>query len=710
MLAFTQDKIRPIRSISIEDITSCKAQQHLLMHKEPVLFLKKDGNLFGYIRTENLSHQVIGNEETVHVNETQIIPIHNIYNIYILTIVPDIFKLLGEEIVIVRNKNDHICGYLKREDILLELIQQGGDLDFFDYIGKIFSSIPLGFFIINEQNIIINYNNAGLRMIKMNDIEMQNIKASEIFDSNHVEHVFATAQPLLNQISIKNNVEILADYNPIFDTNHELKGMVIVIQDLPKIQGISMELEYVKNLNRDLHALLSTVFDDEILVVNNEGIIIRLNDNFISDIWGTTDPNDIIGKSVFEFESKGIFKPSITRIVLERKTKVTIIQETKVGKTLLTIGNPIFNDEGNIDRIVIAARDITETSRLKNELNEAKKLSANYKKELDDIKNRDELNRKMIYRSKKMDVIMKEVEKIAKFSSTILLTGESGVGKEVIAKSIHQLGSRVNQPFIKINCGAIPENLLESELFGYVKGAFTGANPKGNDGYFKQANRGILFLDEISELPLNLQVKLLRVLQEREVISIGSSKAFPIDVQIIAATNRNLEQQVEDGLFREDLYYRLNVIPIQIPALRERIEDIAPLAYHFIQKLNKQYNRSNQISPDALNLLEIYPWPGNVRELQNVIERVMVVTDEEIITASQIKTFLNWKKSTSKIRPTLSHIVPLNEALENVEEQLILMAMEQYRTTTLAAKMLGISQSSMSRKYQSILANRNKAR
>lgn len=213
-------------------------------------------------------------------------------------------------------------------------------------------------------------------------------------------------------------------------------------------------------------------------------------------------------------------------------------------------------------------------------------------------------------------------------------------------------------------------------------------------------------MDEIAEMPLSLQVKLLRVLQEREVIPVGGVQPIPVDVQIVAATNKNLEQLVEKGLFREDLYYRLNVIPIHIPPLRERLEDIPPLAYYFLQKLNETYNTNIQLAPDALNLLEVYPWPGNVRELQNVIERAVVTIDDDMIDADQISRLLQWKKLDTKSKPIITNIMPLQEALEEVEEQLILLAMEKYKTTTMAAKMLGISQSSVSRKYQKIMKKR----
>lgn len=318
------------------------------------------------------------------------------------------------------------------------------------------------------------------------------------------------------------------------------------------------------------------------------------------------------------------------------------------------------------------------------------------------------LSSSFIIHSDKMRDVLKQVEKVAHVSTTVLLLGESGVGKEMVAKAIHQSGSRSRKPFIKVNCGAIPENLLESELFGYKRGAFTGADPKGKAGVFTQANEGILFLDEIAELPLNLQVKLLRVIQEKEVTPIGGIHPEQIDVQIIAATNKNLDQMVEDGIFREDLYYRLNVVPIYIPPLRERSEDIPFLCDHFVNKFNECYRREVSLTSDAIELLKVYPWYGNVRELENVIERAVVTSESKQIDAAALNKFIPWKKTSEKIKPIISAIMPLQEAVEHVEEQLIMMAMKQYKSLKLASQALGISQPTMSRKYQALKAKLDK--
>lgn len=691
MLVFTEENARRIHAVHRD--TSCAEALGLMkQHKERYLFIKDNENLIGYVRMRDIQEKEADADLL-----GSMIPLDSVCQVRCGKEVSDVYQLLGEDVTLLRNDSGTICGYLRRDDILLELLRHDSNHLF----RTILSSIPMGIFVVNQKREVIHYNDAGLRMIKREKDEVKNRQAGEIFDAEKIERVFSTGETILNQLQITPNMGILVDYSPILDDEQEVKGLIIVVQDLPMLEEMAKELDYVKNLNKDLRAILSTVYD-EILVVNKDGVLLRVNESRVSGFWDG-DLNELIGKNLVELEKQGLFKPAVIGPVLEKNRKVSVVQETPRGRKVLAVGNPVFDENGELDRIVIASRDITETTQLKSELKEMKRLSEQYKKELDSLKIRETLNRTVIHCSPKIDRILRDIEKVAKYSSTVLLTGESGVGKEVFAKAIHQVGPRANRPFLKINCGAIPENLLESELFGYEKGAFTGANPKGKIGYFQQADQGILFLDEIGEMPLSLQVKLLRVLQEKEVTPVGGTQPVPVDVQIIAATNKNLEQMVEEGKFREDLFYRLSVIPIHIPPLRERPEDIPPLAYHFLQQWNQKHDRNIQLAPDALNLLEVYPWPGNVRELQNVIERAVITTDEEVITADHIYHILKWNKPSVKKKPIITNIMPLQEALEEVEEQLVMMAMERYKTTTMAAKMLGISQSSVSRKYQKIL-------
>jgi transcriptional regulator with PAS, ATPase and Fis domain len=699
MFSLSDQKIKPIVSISIDQdkedlfdfIRNCQ---------ESFLFLKKKNRFFAYIHVKDFLSEAEHIESfTIEKLLSRAVSLDRVCRLSQNISLPVLFQIIGESISLVQNDKGELCGYIRREDVLAELFKQ--ETKSVDLLKVILASIPRGIFVVDRERRIVNYNESALKMIRATPDKVLNVPAENIFNGKHIDNVFATGETVLNQLHISDEMGVLVDYSPIIDFNNQVDGMVIIVQDLPMVEEMAMEIEHIKNLNKDLNAILSTIYD-EILVVNHKGELIRYSDNVISEFWGT-DLKKLLGKSLLELENKGLFSPSVARLVMEQKKKVSVVQETKSGKKILAVGTPVFNEDGGISRIIIASRDITETTRLKTELREMKKISDQYKRELETIKSKDRFFKKMIYCSPQMEQIMNQVKKIAAFSSTVLIYGESGVGKEVIAQAIHQLGNRSDKPFLKLNCGAIPENLLESELFGYTKGSFTGADKNGKEGYFTKADEGILFLDEIGELPMHLQVKLLRVLQEQEVVPIGSTKPIKINVQIIAATNKRLEKMVEEGTFREDLFYRLNVIPIHIPPLRERPEDIPLLAFHFLQQLNERYNKNYHLTPDALNLLEVYSWPGNVRELQNVIERLVVTADDETIDADFVSKILSFGHDFNKSKLIISRVLPLQEALDYVEEQLILLAMKQYKTTTKAAKALGISQSSVSRKYQKIM-------
>ncbi|MBK5486908.1 sigma 54-interacting transcriptional regulator [Bacillus sp. TH17] len=699
MFSIAHTKIRPIVSLPI-DQSEKEWNIDVKNIKESFLFLKSGEKLFAYVHVKDLLSN--SKELTSKLLLSNAVSLDTICHLSKDISLTALFQIIGAPIAIVKNEVDELTGYIRREDVFAELFKQENQS--VDILKIILTSIPMGIFVVDREKKIVNCNESGLKMIKSTPEKVMNVQAKLIFNEEHINNVFTTGKTILNQLQITNEMGVLVDYSPIPNFDQSIEGMVIIVQDLPMVEDMAMEIEYIKDLNKDLHAILSSIYD-EILVVNHKGELIRYSETVINDFWGS-NLKDLLGKNLLDLEKKGLFSPSVTRLVLEKQKKVSVVQETKSGRKILAVGNPVFNENGELHRIIIASRDITEATRLKTELHEIKKISEQYKKELDDFKNKDRFLKKLIYCSPKMEQIINQAKKIADFSSNVLISGESGVGKEVIAQAIHQLGNRSSKPFLKLNCGAIPETLLESELFGYTKGAFTGADKNGKEGYFKRADQGILFLDEIGEMPLHLQVKLLRVLQEQEVIPIGSTTPMKINVQIIAATNKSLEKMVESGTFREDLFYRLNVIPLRVPSLRERMEDVPVLAFHFLQQLNEKYNKNYHLTPDALSLLEFYSWPGNVRELQNMIERLVVSADDPVIEAEFVSKFLTTGYDFKKSKPVITRVLPLQEALHSVEEQLILLAMKQYKTTTKAAKALGISQSSVSRKYQKIVSEK----
>jgi TyrR family helix-turn-helix protein len=304
----------------------------------------------------------------------------------------------------------------------------------------------------------------------------------------------------------------------------------------------------------------------------------------------------------------------------------------------------------------------------------------------------------MVVNSPGMRKLMEMVIRLAKVDSTVLIAGESGTGKELIAETLHRNSPRRKGPFIKVNCGAIPENLLESELFGYEAGAFTGAKKEGKPGYFELASGGILLLDEIGELPLSLQVKLLRALQSMEITRVGGTYPLKIDVRIMAATNRDLLKMVQRKQFREDLYYRLNVVPIYVPPVRDRKEDITQFVVHFMQVFNKKYQLTKRISPEVIDIFMKYDWPGNVRELENLIERLIVITPKDIITREDLPSNLSNVGSGNVPQVLVSGIVPLKEAVESVEKQILEKAYVEYNSTRQMAGELKVAASTIVRK------------
>lgn len=452
------------------------------------------------------------------------------------------------------------------------------------------------------------------------------------------------------------------------------------------------ELKNAKKLSKKLDAVLESSYDG-IYITDGSAVTIRANRAY-ERITGLKI-QEFLGKHVSYLVDKGIISKACSTIVLERKEVVTIEQTLSSGKILLVTGTPIFDDYGEIEMVVTNVRDITELIILKEELQKKKEKVDRYNTELRRLKS--ELNSKnecnVISRNKSMKELLASAKRVASHDTTVLITGETGVGKEVITEYIHKNSSRCDEKLIKVNCGAIPSSLIESELFGYEKGAFTGANQGGKLGLFEEANGGTLLLDEIGELPYNMQAKLLRILQEQEIQRVGGLETIKIDVRIIAATNKDLKLLSEKGEFRMDLYYRLSIIPIHLPPLRERKEDIIPLTNEFLYSLYERYGNKKYLSKNAYEILYNYKWPGNIRELKNLIERVYVMSSDERIEDHDIP--LN-KEAKSEYGKSMM----LKEAVSKLEKTMLEEAYAEFGNVRDAARHLGIDASTFVRKRQ----------
>lgn len=454
---------------------------------------------------------------------------------------------------------------------------------------------------------------------------------------------------------------------------------------------ISLEAQLL--LMENFERVIDSSFDG-MFITDGVGNVLYLNTAY--EKIASLKREDLLGKSMVDIEKAGIISKSATLIVLKKRKTTSINQEFKTGRTALVTSTPIFNKKNEIIFVVTNVRDISELEQLKKKVHTNSNLVKKYVYQIEELKNQLIQDDEIIAEDYKMLKTLQSVKRVAKVDTTVLLLGETGVGKEEIAKIIYKNSLRVDGPFIKVNCGAIPENLLESEFFGYEKGAFTGANNVGKIGLFELADNGTIFLDEVAELPLNMQVKLLRVLQEETITRIGGHKEIKINVRVISATNNDLEEMVKNGLFREDLFYRLNVIPIIIPPLRERRGDIAPLIKHFVDYYNSKYNTNKKIDSKVISILYEYPWPGNIRQIKNNIERMILLSEDSLITVKDIPTDIVKEQNGELINEIENKT--LKQAVSILEYKMITNAYEKYKNVRDASKTLGIDAATFVRK------------
>lgn len=410
--------------------------------------------------------------------------------------------------------------------------------------------------------------------------------------------------------------------------------------------------------------------------------------------------SELENKTTQELQDEGVFQTSAILEALQTRQQVSkVCNNPRTCLTVLATATPVFNEAGDIQYIFNNVRDITALNEMRESLQDKDEIIRQQNSQLETMKLRLGVGT-IIANSKAFTQVVELARRAATFDgATVLILGESGTGKEVISELIVNTSPRKDKPYLQINCGAIPENLIESELFGYEKGAFTGADAKGRKGLFEAANGGTVFLDEIGDLPLHMQVKLLRVLQQKRIVRIGGTETVNLDVRIIAATNKDLKQMVKEGRFREDLYYRLNVVPIEIPPLRDRKEDILPLVNHFLTVANRKYHTNKSIYSDTIDVLESYSWPGNVRELENLMENLVITTPGDIIRRENLSERLKFSTEDRGFTED-TEVITLKETVERAEYMAIQKAIRQCGSIRKAAVALGVDPSTIVRKQQ----------
>ena len=492
-----------------------------------------------------------------------------------------------------------------------------------------------------------------------------------------------------------------APYLALLSTVKPADGQTLTLCLLPPAPSppeSDQRMQDFEALTLELHAIIDSS-SDGLFVCDANANVIRVNP--ASERIHQRPAAEMVGRNMRDLIDEGFIDRSAALEASIEKKSVSQLQNLPGGGKLISVATPVFDHSGELIRVVVSERDISEIDQLQRELENQEAIKDQFRNQMLEMQQAELESRRIIARSPNMIKALRQASKVASADSSVLILGESGVGKGVIADLIHQNSRRSDHPLIKINCGAIPESLIEAELFGYEKGAFTGASPGGKPGQFELANEGILFLDEIAELPLSAQVKLLRFLEDGRITRLGSTEQRKLDVRVLAATHRNLEEMVEQGTFRLDLYYRLNVIPIHVPAVRERRDCLVPLIRHYIDHFAAINKTPKRLTRATLDALAGYTYPGNVRELMNICERLVVMSETELIDIADLPAQVaGASQSGMPEEMEWPDSISLQEALESVERNLLARARDRYRNQAGIAAALGVNQSTIARKLK----------
>ena len=551
-----------------------------------------------------------------------------------------------------------------------------------------------GIMVIDLAGTILVYNKAAKRIFNDGEVTLVGRSIGEVRPNawEDMQHIIDTGEPQIGKKIVLPEATIIANRTPIYHQG-KIIGVVSVFQDVSEHEKIISQLQDYQRLLQELEVIFESSYDG-FYVTDRDANTLRVNKAY-ERITGLKREN-LLGRNMHDLVADHVFDHSVTLEVLEKQKPITLMQQIRGGKQVIVTGTPGFNEDGEIAVVVTNVRDISELNELRLQLEETRRQSNFFYQSLQEYHEVDHALRDLVVKSQAMMRVVQRAIKVARVEASVLISGESGVGKSMLAKLIQKMSPRKEKPFVKINCGAIPPSLMESELFGYEKGAFTGALSTGKIGLVEAANKGTLFFDEIAELRPEMQVKLLEVIEERQFKRVGSTRATDVDVHIIAATNQNLQEQMRKGLFREDLYYRLNVVPLTIPPLRQRPEDIPALTESILEKYNHSLSIKKRIDPVVMELLRQYSFPGNVRELVNTIERMIVLSEGEVLEPADLPSEI--RTSCDVHADVINRQTPLKEALDSYEKKLLQKVLQQSTTIQLAAKMLRIHPTTLWRK------------
>ncbi len=560
-------------------------------------------------------------------------------------------------------------------------------------------------FFMDNEGFLLTCDEEGENFLKLIDLELfynqiETIKINDAITNTTI--ILGGKSYNLRMVPVNLEVQIGDRHSP----NISKSEYAIILQDQTLFSFFFQKLNQVKpddyqtlNENHIRHSHLENIFNSSkggIFITNSDGTAVFVNTAY-EKATGLS-AKDVLGRKMSDLEASGFFSPLVTPDILETRKGLTRLQKLATGRCAVISGSPIYDSNGDPMLIITCVNVITKVRKVgsSEQLYDLPDLKLDIEKE-HNIQSID-----IIAESPMMKRILQDAIKVARYDVIVLLQGESGVGKEIIASVIHSSSGRNKEKFVQINCSAISPSLLESELFGYEAGSFTGALSKGKPGLFEIANNGTIHLDEIGDLPIELQAKLLRVVQNREFYRIGGVKPITSNARIIASTNKDLVGMIRKGEFREDLYYRLNVVELNLPPLRERRQDIKPLLSHFSYFYNNKYGTNKRFSEEAIEILKNYHWPGNIRELRNLTERLTVLCIEDLLLPEHLYSKYNFAISMPAAEEDIQvhRIIPMKDAIKLVEKKLVTKAMAVCRSTRKAADLLGVSQSTIMRKLK----------